>query len=89
VFKSAEEVKRIDALLSSVDDKSFRKKADIKKLLKAGWLEAYDKKSIINDADYMISLLADEFSALRGVYQKAAGQGKGMLVYAGFEGEDE
>ena len=87
VFKSAEEVKAIDALLEPVTEKAFTKKADIKKLIKSGWLDAYDKRSIKENAGYIIEELWKEFAALRETYRKAVEQGKGMAIFMGYEGD--
>jgi hypothetical protein len=89
VFKSAEEVAAIVALLSSIDEQDFRKKADIKKLMKSGWLDGYDKRSVKKEAQYIISALQEEFASLRDVYEKAAKNKKGMLIFVGYEDDDE
>ena len=86
VFKTAPEVKSIEALLEPITEYVFRKKADIKKLLKAGWLDEYDKRSVKKEAGYIIGVLWDECAALREVYRKAAEQQKGMVVFMGYEG---
>ncbi|MDR1248129.1 MAG: hypothetical protein LBK63_02390, partial [Treponema sp.] len=52
VFKSVAEVQSIAALLEPFDQKTFFKKADIKKLLKSGWLDGYDPRSVKKEADY-------------------------------------
>ncbi|MDR2943713.1 MAG: YfbM family protein [Methanosarcinales archaeon] len=85
-FKTAEEVKAIAALLVPVDEKEFRRKADIKKLIKSGWLDEFDKASVKKEAGYIIGMLWEEFAFLCEVYQKAAAQEKGMAVFAGYEG---
>jgi hypothetical protein len=88
VSKTAEEVAVITALLSSIDEQDFRKKADIKKLIKSGWLDGYDKRSVKKEAQYIISALQEEYISLRDVYEKAAKNKKGMLIFVGYEGEE-
>jgi hypothetical protein len=87
VFKSAGEVQSIAALLEPFDQKTFFKKADIKKLLKSGWLEGYDPRSVKKEAGYIIDGLWKEFTALLEVYRRASEQRKGMLVFVGYQGE--
>jgi hypothetical protein len=88
VFKSAEEVKSVAALLESFDQKIFFKKADVKKLIKSGWLDGYDPRSVKKEADYIIDELWKEFTALRKVYRRASEQRKGILIFAGYQGEE-
>jgi hypothetical protein len=88
VFKSAEEVQSIVALLESYDRKTFFKKADIKKLIKSGWLEGYDPRSVKKEADYIIEELWKEFTVLQEVYRRATAQRKGMLIFVKYQGED-
>jgi hypothetical protein len=88
VFKTAREVQSIAALLESFDQKTFFKKAAIKKLLKSGWLDGYDPRSVKKEADYIIAELWKEFILLRDVYRKASEQGKGMFMFAGYQGND-
>jgi hypothetical protein len=88
VFKSAAEVQSIAALLESFDQKTFFKKADIKKLLKSGWLDGYDPRSVKKEADYIIDELWKEFTALLEVYRRASKQRKGMLIFVGYQGEE-
>jgi hypothetical protein len=84
VFKSAAEVQSIAALLEPFDQKTFFIKADIKKLLKSGWLDGYDPRSVKKEADYIIDELWKEFTLLREVYRRASKQRKGMLVFVGY-----
>ena len=86
VFKTAEEVRSISALLESPDKKLFCHRGNIKKLLKAGWLEGYDKKSIKKEADYILGELWNEFVLLREVYRRAAEQKRGIVIITGYEG---
>jgi len=86
VFKTSEEVKSLQKLLEPVTQNVFYKKADIKKLIKAGWLADYDKKSVKKEADFIIGELWKEFVTLKKVYRKAAEQQKGMVVFMGYEG---
>jgi hypothetical protein len=88
VFKTAQEVQSINTLLESFDQKTFFKKADIKKLLKSGWLEDYNPRSVKKEADYIIAELWKEFISLREVYRKAAEQQKGMFIFVGYQGND-
>jgi hypothetical protein len=88
VFKSAGEVRSIAALLQPFDQKTFSKKADIKELLKSGWLDGYDPRSVKKEAAYVINELWKEFTALREVYRRASEQGKGMFIFTGYEGEE-
>jgi hypothetical protein len=88
VFKSAGEVRSIAALLQPFDQKTFFKKADIKKLLQSGWLDEYDPRSVKKEAAYIIDELWKEFAALREVYLRASEQGKGMFIFTGYEGEE-
>jgi hypothetical protein len=89
VFKTAEEVAVITVLLSSIDEQNFCKKADIKKLIKSGWLDGYDKRSVKKEAAYIISALQEEYISLRNMYEKAAKNKKGMLIFVGYEGDDD
>jgi hypothetical protein len=86
VFKSAAEVQSIAALLEPFDKKTFFRKADIKKLLKSGWLEGYDPRSVKKEAGYIIDELWKEFTVLLKVYRSASEQRKGMLILAGYQG---
>jgi hypothetical protein len=88
VFKSAAEVQSIAALLEPFDQKTFFKKADIKKLLKSGWLDGYDPRSVKKEADYIIDELWKEFTALLEVYRRASEQQKGMLIFVGYQGKE-
>jgi hypothetical protein len=88
VFKSAGEVQSIAALLEPFDQKTFVRKAAVKKLLKSGWLEGYDPRSVKKEAGYIINELWKEFTALREVYRRASEQRKGMLIFAGYQGEN-
>jgi hypothetical protein len=84
VFKSAGEVQSIAAVLEPFDQKTFSKKANIKKLLKSGWLDKYDPRAVKKEAGYIIGELWKEFTAVREVYRSAAEQRKGMLIFAGY-----
>jgi hypothetical protein len=86
VFKSAGEVQSIAALLEPFNQKTFFRKASIKKLLKSGWLEGYDPRSVRKEAGYIIDELWKEFTALQEVYRRALEQRKGMLIFAGYQG---
>jgi hypothetical protein len=88
VFKSAAEVQSIAALLEPFDQKTFFRKADIKKLLKSGWLDGYDPRSVKKEADYIIDELWKEFTALREVYRGASEQRKGMLIFVEYQGKE-
>jgi hypothetical protein len=88
VFKSAAEVQSIAALLEPFDQKTFFKKADIKKLLKSGWLDGYDPRSVKKEAGYIIDELWKEFTALLEVYRRASEQRKGMLIFTGYQGKE-
>jgi hypothetical protein len=88
VCKSAEEVQAIAVLLEPIDQKKFFKKADIKKLIKSGWLDGYDPRSVKKEAVYIIDELWKEFTALREVYRRAAEQRKGMLIFEGYQGAE-
>jgi hypothetical protein len=88
VFKSSKEVQTIAALLESFDQKTFFKKADIKKLLKSGWLDGYDPRSVKKEADYIIGELWKEFTDLREIYRKAMEQRKGILIFVGYQGAE-
>jgi hypothetical protein len=89
VFKSAAEVQSIVVLLEPFDQKTFFKKADIKNLLKSGWLDGYDPRSVKKEADYTISELWKEFTVLLEVYRRASEQRKGMLIFAGYQGKEK
>jgi hypothetical protein len=88
VFKTAREVQSINALLESVDQKMFFKKADIKKLVKSGWLEGYDPRSVKKEAAYIIGELWKEFILLKEVYRGASDQRKGMFIFVGYQGNE-
>jgi hypothetical protein len=88
VFKSSKEVQAIAALLESFDQKTFFKRADIKKLLKSGWLDGYDPRSVKKEAGYIIDELWKEFTALREIYRKALEQRNGILIFVGYRGEE-
>jgi hypothetical protein len=88
VFKSAAEVQSIAALLEPFDQKTFFKKADIKKLLKSGWLDGYDPRSVKKEADYIFDELWKEFTVLLEVYRRASKQRKGMLIFVGYQGKE-
>jgi hypothetical protein len=88
VFKSAAEVQSIAALLEQFDQKTFFKKANIKKLLKSGWLDGYDSRAVKKESDYIIDELWKEFIVLQEVYRMAAEQRKGMLIFAGYQGNE-
>ncbi|MCL2148685.1 MAG: YfbM family protein [Methanomassiliicoccaceae archaeon] len=84
VFKAPEEVKDICKRLAPITEKEFKKRADIKKLIKH-WLVGYDPKSAKREAEYIIDALLDEFIELRGAYRQAAEEGLGMAVYVRYE----
>ena len=86
VFKTADEVRTLKKLLEPITQNFFYKKADIKKLIKAGWLADYDKRSVKKEADFIIGELWKEFVTLKKVYRKAAEQQKGMVVFIGYGG---
>jgi hypothetical protein len=86
VFKTAEEVRSISAMLESPDKKLFYHKANIKKLITAGWLDGYDKRAVKKEAAYILGELWNEFVLLREVYRKAASQQQGMAIITGYEG---
>jgi hypothetical protein len=88
VFKSFKEVQTIAALLEPFEQKTFFKRADIKKLLKAGWLDGYDPRSVKKEAGYIIDELWKEFIALREIYRKALEQRKGILIFVGYQGAE-
>jgi hypothetical protein len=88
VFKSATEVQSITVLLEPFDQETFFKKADIKKLIKSGWLDGYDSRSVEKDADYIIDELWKEFTALLEVYRRASEQRKGMIIFVGYQGKE-
>jgi hypothetical protein len=85
VFKTAEEVKALTTRLMSIDEKTFRKKADIKKLIKSGWLDGYGKHLVKKEADYIVTELLAQFAMLRTAYLKAAAHGKGWVIFVGYE----
>ena len=87
LFKFPDEVRTIFAQIESIDKNTFYKKADIKKLLKSGWLDGYDERSVKEEADHIIGELWNEFVDLQKVYRKAAEQNKGMLLIVGYVGE--
>jgi sugar fermentation stimulation protein len=84
VFKTAEEVRAAAAMLMGIDEKAFRNKADIKKLIKSGWLSGYDKRSVKKEADYIKTTLLAQFAMLRTPYLQAAAQGKGVVIFVGY-----
>lgn len=83
-FKTAKEVQAIFTLIEPITEKVFVKKANIKKLIKSGWLEGYDKKSVIKEANYIIGGLWEEFVQLREIYRKATEEMKGILNFVGY-----
>lgn len=88
VFKTAEEVRIIFAKLKPISKEAFAKKANIKKLIKSGWLDGYSEHSVRKEGDWIISLLSDEFGQLRDVYGSAAERGTGMLIFVCYLGDD-
>jgi len=86
VFKTADEVMALKKLLDPITEHVFNKKADIKKLVKAGWLADYDKRSVKKEAGFIIGELWKEFVKLKKVYRKATEQQKGMVVFIGYGG---
>ena len=88
VFKSPREVQSIAALLESFDQKTFFKKARIKKLLKSGWLNGYDPRAVKKEARYIIDELWQECTALSEIYRRAREQRKGMLIFSGYRGAE-
>jgi hypothetical protein len=74
--------------LEPFDQKTFFRKADIKKLLKSGWLDGYDPRSVKKETDYIIDELWKEFTVLQEVYRRASEQRKGMLIFAGYQGKE-
>ncbi|MCL2031772.1 MAG: YfbM family protein [Methanomassiliicoccaceae archaeon] len=89
VFKTSEEVRDICKRLEPFTEKAFLKRADIRKLIKHGWLEGYDPKSVMKEADYIISAVRDEFTELREIYRRAAEQNKGMAIFVRYEEIDD
>ena len=88
VFKTADEVKAISESLNLISEEDFLKKANIKKLIKSGWLDGYDKRSVKKNAEYIIDMLCEEFETLQDIYNIAAGQNIGMLIFAGYEKDE-
>ncbi|MDR2630820.1 MAG: DUF1877 family protein [Spirochaetaceae bacterium] len=88
VFKSVGEVQTTTTLLEPFDRKTFFKKANIKKLIKSGWLDDYAPRSVKKEADYIINELWQEFIALQEIYRKASEQRKGMFIFVGYQGEE-
>jgi hypothetical protein len=91
VFKTFSEVKFISSKLDRITEELFIKGADIKKLIKAGWLADRDPasiKAVVKDSDYYIGELWEEFLQLHEVYRTAAEEKKGMTIFAGFMGEN-
>ncbi|MCL1815566.1 MAG: YfbM family protein [Treponema sp.] len=89
VFKSATEVKSIAALLEPLNQEAFSKKANIKKLIKSGWLDAYDPRSVKKEASFIINELWNGFAVLQELYLKAAEQQKGILIFVGYQGDTD
>ena len=83
VYKTPAEVRDIYALIESLDEKTFAKKADIKKLVKSGFLDGYTNHSAKKEADYIISELWGEFEQLREVYRAAVKYRKGLVLFSG------
>jgi hypothetical protein len=74
--------------LEQFDQKTFFKKVDIKKLLKSGWLDGYDPRSVKKETNYIIDELWKEFTILLKVYRRASEQRKGMLIFVGYQGKE-
>jgi len=89
VFKTSEEVRSICARLGPVTEKAFLKAADIKKLVKAGWLEGYDAGSVKEEGDWIIGEMWEEFLRLRDIYRIAAEKKQGIVIFAGYTVGDE
>ncbi|MDR3282112.1 MAG: YfbM family protein [Candidatus Methanoplasma sp.] len=89
VFKTSAEAESVARLLDPMTEETFFKRADIKKLVKSGWLDGYDRRDVKKEASFIVGELWSEFVLLREVYRKAARQGKGMLIFIGYQpGED-
>ena len=88
VFKDPSEVRMLCDLLSSISEKTFLKRADLKKLIKAGWAPGCDYKDLREDEDEITGNLLYEFRELQKVYSKAAEQNKGMAIFADHERDD-
>ncbi|MDR1536727.1 MAG: YfbM family protein [Clostridiales bacterium] len=88
VFKNAEEVKAIAAMLMGIDEKAFRKKADIKKLIKSGWLAGCDRRSAKKEADYIKTTLLAQFAMLRTPYLQAAAHKNGVAIFVGCKDDE-
>jgi hypothetical protein len=56
-------------------------------LPKSGWLDGYDKRLVKKEADYIVTSLWAEFAMMRTAYIIAAGNGKGLLIFTGYQGE--
>jgi hypothetical protein len=57
-------------------------------MIKSGWLDGYDPRTVKKEAAYIIDALWEEFTALREVYQRASEQRKGMFIFVGYQGEE-
>lgn len=84
IYKTAGEVKKLATMLNNIDERMFRKKADIRKLIKSGWLDDYDKRSIKREADNIIAELATQFVLLRKTYLRAAAREMGLVIFVGY-----
>jgi hypothetical protein len=89
VFKTAAEVSEIYALLEPFIEQTFAKQANIKKLAKFGWLAGLDKREVKKETEHIAGELWSDFLRLREVYKSAAEQGKGIVIFVGYQGETE
>ena len=83
VFKTAEEVAEICKILEPFSEGVFKKQANIKKLVKAEWV---DKLTAKKEADYIVGDLWGDFRRLSEVYKSAWAQNKGVAIFVGYEG---
>ena len=88
MFQTPKEVEALYGSLKLITQKDFFKKANIKKLLKCGWMEDNDPKEILEDADIIISQLWEEFVRLQEVYKKATEKRCGMAIFTNYKDVD-
>ena len=83
VYKTSEEVSEICKMLEPFSEVTFKKQANIKKLIKAEWM---DKLTAKKEADYIVGELWADFLRLSEVYRSAMAQNKGVVIFVGYEG---
>ncbi|MDR3201113.1 MAG: YfbM family protein [Spirochaetales bacterium] len=81
VYKDAEEVWEVCALARKIDEKTFFRQFDIKKLIKADMFPLLDARDVKKHKKEIALSLWESFGKLKDFYEKAAAAGKWAAIF--------